>query len=128
METMETDKQINLTQLLLQISTDVSSIKTDMNNIKEAQRLERENTTRAIEDVRTDCHKEITIISESLGEKVIHLQDENKKIKEEIDKLKSSEDKKDAKKWRAVIAYLITAIGGMFVAKIPDIIMTYIKK
>ena len=63
----DTAKDINMMELLLKISNDVSSIKTDMANFKEAQKLEKENTTRELEDVRCDCKKEITELAEKTG-------------------------------------------------------------
>ena len=40
----------------------------------------------------------------------------------DVDTLKHADEKKDAKKWRTVIAFIGTAVGGMLVAKIPDFI------
>lgn len=113
----DTTKDINMMELLLKISSDVSSIKTDMANFKEAQKLEKENTARELEDVRCDCKKEITELEEKTTENTLEIE----KLKERIDKLERADDTKDAKKWRAVMIYIMTALGGMFVAKLPDI-------
>lgn len=113
----EGTKDINMMELLLKISSDVSSIKTDMANFKEAQKLEKENTARELEDVRCDCKKEITELEERITENTLEIE----KLKERIDKLERADDTKDARKWRTVMIYIMTALGGMFVAKLPDI-------
>lgn len=114
----EATKDINMMELLLKISNDVSSIKTDMANFKEAQRLEKENTVRELEDVRCDCKKEIT----ELEEKVDKLNTKIDKLEKRVEELERADDTKDAKKWRAVMIYIMTALGGMFVAKLPDLL------
>lgn len=113
----EGTKDINMMELLLKISSDVSSIKTDMANFKEAQKLEKENTARELEDVRCDCKKEITELEERIAENTLEIE----KLKERVDKLERADDTKDARKWRTVMIYIMTALGGMFVAKLPDI-------
>ena len=113
----EGTKDINMMELLLKISSDVSSIKTDMANFKEAQKLEKENTARELEDVRCDCKKEITALEEKIAENTLEID----KLKKRIDELERADDTKDAKKWRTVTIYIMTALGGMFVAKLPDI-------
>ena len=113
----DTAKDINMMELLLKISNDVSSIKTDMANFKEAQKLEKENTARELEDVRCDCKKEIT----ELEEKVDKLNTKIDKLEKRMEELERADDTKDARKWRTVMIYIMTALGGMFVAKLPDI-------
>ena len=113
----DTTKDINMMELLLKISNDVSSIKTDMANFKEAQKLEKENTARELEDVRCDCKKEIT----ELEEKVDKLNTKIDKLEKRMEELERADDTKDARKWRTVMIYIMTALGGMFVAKLPDI-------
>lgn len=113
----EGTKDINMMELLLKISSDVSSIKTDIANFKEAQRLEKENTARELEDVRCDYKKEIT----ELEEKVNELDTKMDKLEKRVEELERADDTKDAKKWRTVTIYILTALGGMFVAKLPDI-------
>ena len=113
----EVTKDINMMELLLKISNDVSSIKTDMANFKEAQKLEKENTARELEDVRCDCKKEIT----ELEEKVDKLNAKIDKFEKRVEELERADDTKDARKWRTVMIYIMTALGGMFVAKLPDI-------
>lgn len=113
----DTTQNINMMELLLKISNDVSSIKTDMANFKEAQKLEKENTARELEDVRCDCKKEITELEERITENTLEIE----KLKKRVDELERADDTKDARKWRTVMIYIMTALGGMFVAKLPDI-------
>ena len=54
----EQTEQINIIKLLMDIKADVSSIKTDMNNFKEAQKVEKENTVKDISDVRSACERD----------------------------------------------------------------------
>ena len=51
--------EINITELLLQISSDVSAIKTDMANFKEAQKIEKETFAKEIADVEANCERKI---------------------------------------------------------------------
>ena len=52
--------KINIIELLMGIKEDVSSIKTDMANFKEAQRSEKETIMKAISDVRIDYGRDLT--------------------------------------------------------------------
>ena len=114
----EATKDINMMELLLKISNDVSSIKTDITNFKEAQKLEKENTARELEDVRCDCKKEIDVLEEKITENTLEID----KLKKRVEELERADDTKDAKKWRTVMIYIMTALGGMFVAKLPDLL------
>lgn len=119
-------QEINIMELLLKISNDVSSIKTDMTNFKEAQRLEKENTTKEIADARSDCEREIEDLEKRLNTKINNLQAVQNTLVGDVDTLKRAEEQKDAKKWRTVMTFVGTALGGMFIAKLPDIIRTLI--
>lgn len=119
-------QEINIMELLLKISNDVSSIKTDMTNFKEAQRLEKENTSKEIADARSDCEREIEDLEKRLNTKINNLQAVQNTLVGDVDTLKRAEEKKDAKKWRTVMTFVGTALGGMFIAKLPDIIRTLI--
>ena len=119
----DTAKDINMMELLLKISSDVSSIKTDIANFKEAQKLEKENTARELEDVRCDCKKEIDVLEEKTTENTLEID----KLKKRIEELERADDTKDAKKWRTVMIYIMTALGGMFVAKLPDMVKALIE-
>ena len=90
-------KEINILELLLKISNDVSSIKTDMTNFKEAQRLEKENTTKEMEDLRTDYKRDIKELNDKLMSKLQTLQSVQNNLVGDVDTLKHADEKKDAK-------------------------------
>ena len=119
-------KEINTLELLLKISNDVSSIKTDMTNFKEAQRLEKENTTKEMEDLRTDYNREIKELNDRLMNKLQTLQSVQNNLVGEVDTLKHADEKKDAKRWKTTLAFIGTALSGLFIGKLPDIISTLI--
>ena len=119
-------KEINMLELLLKISNDVSSIKTDMTNFKEAQRLEKENTTKEMEDLRTDCKRDIKELNDKLTSKLQTLQSVQNNLVGDVDTLKHADEKKDAKRWKTTLAFIGTALSGLFIGKLPDIISTLI--
>lgn len=98
---------LNIIELLMGIKEDVSSIKTEMASFKEAQKVEKENTLKEIEDVRTDYKRDLADLESRI-----------------FSKLKHAEERRDAKRWRTVMAFIGTALGGMLIAKLPDIIKT----
>ena len=119
-------KEINMLELLLKISNDVSSIKTDMTNFKEAQRLEKENTTKEMEDLRTDYKQDIKELNDRLMNKLQTLQSVQNNLVGDVDTLKHADEKKDAKRWKTTLAFIGTALSGLFIGKLPDIISTLI--
>ena len=119
-------KEINMLELLLKISNDVSSIKTDMTNFKEAQRLEKENTTKEMEDLRTDYKRDIKELNDRLMNKLQTLQSFQNNLVGDVDTLKHADEKKDAKRWKTTLAFIGTAFSGLFIGKLPDIISTLI--
>ena len=119
-------KEINMLELLLKISNDVSSIKTDMTNFKEAQRLEKENTAKEMEDLRADYNREIKELNDRLMNKLQTLQSVQNNLVGEVDTLKHADEKKDAKRWKTTLAFIGTALSGLFIGKLPDIISTLI--
>ena len=119
-------KEINMVELLLKISNDVSSIKTDMTNFKEAQRLEKENTTKEMEDLRTDYKQDIKELNDRLMNKLQTLQSVQNNLVGDVDTLKHADEKKDAKRWKTTLAFIGTALSGLFIGKLPDIISTLI--
>lgn len=116
---MEATKEINVMELLIKISNDVSSIKTDMENLKKNQA--KDNA-----DVRADCQRDIEDLEKRMNTKINNLQSVQNILVGDVDTLKHAEEAKDAKRWRTVMAFVGTALGGMFVAKIPDIVRTLI--
>ena len=119
-------KEINILELLLKISNDVSSIKTDMTNFKEAQRLEKENTTKEMEDLKTDCKRDIKELNDKLMSKLQTLQSVQNNLVGDVDTLKHADEKKDAKRWKTTLAFIGTALSSLFIGKLPDIISTLI--
>lgn len=119
-------KEINMLELLLKISNDVSSIKTDMTNFKEAQRLEKENTTKEMEDLRTDYKRDLKELNDKLMNKLQTLQSVQNNLVGDVDTLKHADEKKDAKRWKTTLAFIGTALSGLFIGKLPDIISTLI--
>lgn len=123
----EENKDINIIELLIGIKEDVSSIKTDMANFKESQRVERENTVKEITEVRNDCAKSIADLETRLSGKISNLQSVQNNLVGEVDLLKNAEDKKDAKRWKTVITYVCTSVGSIILVKIPDFIAFCLK-
>lgn len=112
--------KINIIELLMGIKEDVSSIKTDMANFKEAQRSEKETIMKAISNVRVDYRRDLTDLENRIMGRINHVQSVQSTLVGDVDTLKSADAVKDAKKYRTVIAFVGTAIGGMLLAKLPD--------
>lgn len=123
---MSEENKINMVELLIGIKEDVSVIKTKMSSFEEAQERDREFLSNKI-DILEAQHEEDKIalqkrhqedikeMSEAFNEKISSLQ-------EEVNYLKRAKDEEDAKRWRAVVKYFLTALGGILVAKLPDIL------
>lgn len=123
----ENKDNINLTELLLKISSDVSAIKTDMQNFKDSYKNEKENLLAKIDDVRKDFDKEIKTMKEAFEEKLKQQDAQIKLLTTYTEALRTQKDKEDAKKWRTVIAFILAGLGGMLLSRVPDIIMFLIK-
>lgn len=115
---------INIIELLMGIKEDVSSIKTEMASFKEAQKVEKENTLKEIDDVRTDYKRDLADLESRLFSKLNHVQTVQNNLVGDVDTLKHAEERRDARRWRTVMAFIGTALGGMLIAKLPDIIKT----
>ncbi len=122
----ENDK-INIIELLMGIKEDVSSIKTDMANFKEAQKTEREVIMKEISDVRTEYQRDLANLESRVMAKVNGLQSVQNNLVGDVDNLKTAEDKKLAKRYRTMIAFVLTALGGMALAKLPDFVVFLMK-
>lgn len=120
-------EKLNIIELLMGIKEDVSSIKTDMANFKEAQRIEKENTSKAIEDVRSDYKRDLNDLENRVMSKINSIQSVQNNLVGDVDMLNHAEEKKDAKKWKTVIAFICTAIGSMILVKLPDFILFCLK-
>ena len=123
----EQTEQINIIKLLMDIKADVSSIKTDMTNFKEAQKVEKENTVKDIADVRSDCERDLKELETRVMTKLNGIQSIQNNLVGDVDTLKHAEEKKDAKRWKTVMAFIGTSVGSMILVKIPDFIAFCIK-
>ena len=119
---------INVMELLLKISENVSAIKTDMANFKETYKNEKDNLVTIINDVRSDAKVDLAQAKSTLQmeiDAVKKVQEEHSKI---IDKLQHADTEKDAKKWRVVIAFILTAVGGFLMSYVFDFIKFILSK
>ena len=123
----EQTEQINIITLLMDIKADVSSIKTDMTNFKETQKVEKENTMKDIAEVRSDCKRELKELESRVMTKLNGIQSVQNNLVGDVDTLKHAEEKKDAKRWKTVMAFIGTSVGSMVLVKIPDFIAFCIK-
>jgi hypothetical protein len=123
----EKSADINLTELLLKISSDVSAIKTDMQNFKDSYKSEKENLLAKIDDVREDFDKEIKTMKEAFGEKLKQQDAQIKLLTTYTEALRTQKDKEDAKKWRTTIAFILTGVGGLLIGSIPFILKAFIQ-
>ena len=123
----ENKDNINLTELLLKISSDVSAIKTDMQNFKDSYRNEKENLLAKIDDVRKDFDEKIKTMKEAFEEKLKQQDAQIKLLTTYTEALRTQKDKEDAKKWRTVIAFILTGLGGMLLSRVPDFLMLLAK-
>lgn len=120
----EQGKDINIIELLMGIKEDVSSIKTDIANFKESQKVEKDTLRKEIDDVRSDCQRELHDLETKVMGRINTLQSVQSNLVGDVDTLKNADTAKDAKKYRTVLAYVGTAIGSMLVVKLPEIIRT----
>ena len=123
----ENKDNINLTELLLKISSDVSAIKTDMQNFKDSYKNEKENLLAKIDDVREDFEKEIKTMKEAFEEKLKQQDAQIKLLTTYTEALRTQKDQEDAKKWRTTIAFILTGIGGLIIGSIPFILKAFIQ-
>ena len=119
-------KEINVIELLLKISNDVSSIKTDMINFKETQKSDKESISKEIADIRSDYERDIKELNDKLMSKLQTLQSVQNNLVGDVDTLKHADEKKDAKRRKTTLAFIGTALSGLFIGKLPDIISTLI--
>ena len=123
----EKSADINLTELLLKISSDVSAIKTDMQNFKDSYKSEKENLLAKIDDVREDFDKELKTTRETFDEKLKQQDAQIKLLTTYTEVLRTQKDKEDAKKWRTTIAFILTGVGGLLIGSIPFILKAFIQ-
>lgn len=121
------NKDVNTVELLLKISSDVSAIKTDMQNFKDSYKSEKENLLAKIEDVREDFDKEIKTTREAFDEKLKQQDAQIKLLTTYTEALRTAKDKSDAKKYRSVIAFILVGLGGMLLALVPSFFIFIIR-
>lgn len=125
--------EINMLELLIGIKEDVSVIKTKMSSFEEAQEKDREFLSNKIgeleaqheEDMKAmkaEHTEEMKELKESLSSRISIIQNIQNSLLGEVEGLKASKDIEDARKWRTVMKYILTAFGGIIVAKLPAII------
>ena len=105
------NNDINLTEVLMQISSDVAVIKNDFANMKTSQKEKEEAREAELRELKND-----------VGNRFKNMQTAVDSLKDDIDILKGKKDTEDAKKWRKVTSYMITAVLSIVAVKIPDII------
>lgn len=123
----EPSKELNIIELLMGIKEDVSSIKTDMANFKETQRAEKEAISRNIADVRSDYRRDLADLESRVMSKLTGLQSVQNNLVGDVDTLKHADEQKDAKRWKTVIAFVLTSIGSMILVKLPDFVSFVLK-
>lgn len=123
----EPSREINIIELLMGIKEDVSSIKTDMANFKETQRAEKEAISRDIADVRSDYRRDLSDLETRFMSKLNGLQSVQNNLVGDVDTLKHAEERKDAKRWKTVMAFILTSIGSMVLVKLPDFVSFVLK-
>lgn len=122
MEELAKKSDINVLELLIQISNDVSAIKTDLTNLKDSQTKDRADIDKCLLETKEDSHKEVEAVKEDVKHRINQFEERVSTLEKEVDILKHAEEKKDANKWKVVTAFILTAVGGMVLAKIPDFI------
>lgn len=118
----ESNKEINIIELLMDIKSDVSSIKTDISNFKDSQKAERENISKEIKDARSDCKRDLNSLETKVMGKIQGLQSIQNSLVGDVDTLKHFNEREDAKKWRTVLAFVATSLGSIVLVKLPDFI------
>lgn len=119
---------INVMELLLKISENVSAIKTDMANFKETYKSEKDSLTTLINDVRSDARGDLAQAKSNLLLEIDAVKKVQEEHTKEIDALRNADNVKDAKKWRIVIAFILTAVGGFLMSYVFDFIKFVLSK
>jgi hypothetical protein len=94
----EIQKEINTTELLMQISNDVAVVKNELTNMK------------------ANMHEDMDAINSRV-----------KKLEDKVSVLERSDDAKYASRYKRLLIYFATGFGGICIAKIPDVILLIIK-
>jgi leucyl-tRNA synthetase len=116
------DNNINQMELLFKISNDVASIMSDLRNFQDNYNSDKKDTAERIEDVRKDYEKDIRAIKEAFDERLKQQDAQIKLLTTYTEALRTEKDKTDAKKYRTVVAFILTGIGGLLIGSIPFIL------
>lgn len=119
---MSEENKINMVELLIGIKEDVSVIKTKMSSFEEAQERDREFLSNKIDILEAQHEEDKMALQKRHQDDIKELKEIITELKEEINSLKRQKDEEDAKRWRTVVKYFLTALGGIVVAKLPDIL------
>jgi leucyl-tRNA synthetase len=109
-------------ELLFKISNDVASIMSDLRNFQDNYNSDKKDTAERIEDVRKDYEKDIRAIKEAFDERLKQQDAQIKLLTTYTEALRTEKDKTDAKKYRTVVAFILTGIGGLLIGSIPFIL------
>lgn len=138
-------KEINIIDILFTIKEDVSSIKTDMINFKESQKLERERFNKELEEQNNTFNKNISEVKKDITKNLSDTENKLQKritdltsiqnnivgdisfLKDEINNLKQAENNKLAKQWKTIMGFVGTAVCTAIIAKLPDIVALFVK-
>lgn len=123
----ETKDNINQMELLFKISNDVASIMSDLRNFQANYNSDKKDTAERIEDVRKDYERDVKTLRETFDERLKQQDAQIKQLTVYTDALRTQKDKEDAKKWRTVIAFILTGVGGLLIGSIPFIIKAVIQ-
>lgn len=113
---------INQMELLFKISNDVASIMSDLRNFQDNYNSDKKVTALRIEDVRKDCEKEVKVLREAFDERLKQQDAQIKLLTTYTEALRTEKDKADAKKYRTVVAFILTGIGGLLIGSIPFVL------
>ena len=117
-------EDINIIELLMGIKEDVASIKTEVANFQKTQEKDREDNSKDICDIK----KSMSDLEQRINDRLEEIEKVQDKIIVELDKVKHKDTEKDAKKWKTSVAFIVTALAGMAIAKLPDFITFIIEK
>ncbi len=113
------NENINQMELLFKISNDVASIMSDLRNFQENYNSDKKDTAERIDDVRKDYEKDMKVMKEAFDERLKQQDAQIKLLTTYTEVLRTEKDKADAKKWRVVIGFILTGIGGILLGCIP---------
>ena len=120
-------ENINQMELLFKISNDVASIMSDLRNFQDNYNSDKKDTAERIDDVRKDYEKDMRTMKDAFDERLKQQDAQIKLLTTYTEALRSEKDKSDAKKYRNIIAFILTGLGGMLLALIPSFLIFIIK-